>query len=169
MMFAGGSGGAVELFAGKMPGAETIPPSRESVAALALSGDAAVLTGRDGECGEPKRSLYIDERTFAGGTSPYGYGRYLLYRYEGWRLSDVAKRLGIVGSRFRACLAEGGVVDIEEPEECFVAFRRTESKGVPYNTAEYKRKAKEFRRPALISIYDGRVICSGVVKFAVEN
>ncbi len=167
--FAGGSGGAVELFAGKMPGAETIPPSRESVATLALSGDAAVLTGRDGECGEPKRSLYIDERTFAGGTSPYGYGRYLLYRYEGWRLSDVARRLGIGGIRFRAYLAEGGAVDIEEPEECFVAFRRTESKGVPYNTAEYKRKAKEFRRPALISIYDGRVICSGVVKFAVEN
>ena len=116
------------------------------------------------------RSLCIDERTFAGGTSPYGYRRYLLYyRYEGWRLSDVARRLGIGGSRFRAYLAEGGTVDIEKPEERFVAFRRTESKGVPYNTAEYKRKTKEFRRPALVSIYDGCIICSGVVKFAAEN
>lgn len=163
------SGRIAELFAGRMPCAETIPPSRESVAALALSGDAAVLTGRDGECGEPKRRLYVDERAFAGGTSPYGYERYLLYRYEGWRLPDAAKMLGIEGKRFRAYLEDGATVDIETPEDCFVAFRRTESKGVPYNTAEYKRKTKEFRRPALVSIYDGRVVCSGVVKFAAEN
>ena len=48
------------------------------------------------------------------------------------------------------------------------AARMLESKGVPYNTAEYKRKTKDFRRPVLVSVYDGGVICSGVVRIVAE-
>ena len=164
----GADGRSKEIFAGKTAGAETIPSSREAVAALAPSGDAAILTGRDGGDFEPKRRLYIDERVYAGGTSPYGYGKYLLYRYEGWKLRELAALLGIEGGAFRAEDEEGASAAIENPDDCFVAFRRTESKGVPYNTAEYKRKTKDFRRPVLVSIYDGRVLCSGVVRIVAE-
>ena len=127
----GADGRSKEIFAGKTAGAETIPSSREAVAALAPSGDAAILTGRDGGDFEPKRRLYIDERVYAGGTSPYGYGKYLLYRYEGWKLRELSALLGIEGGAFRAEDEEGASAAIENPDDCFVAFRRTESKGVP--------------------------------------
>lgn len=157
-----------EVFAGKTAGAETIPNSREAVAALAASGDAAILTGRDGGDFEPNRKLYIDERVYAGSTSPYGYEKYLLYRYEGWRLDALASQFGVEAKSFRAESEDGASVKIENPSDCFVAFRRTESKGVPYNTAEYKRKTKDFCRPVLVSVYDGGVICSGIVRIVAE-
>ena len=168
VIFADGAGRELEVFAGKIDGAETVPNSREAVAALAASGDAAVLTGKDDSEYVSKRRLYVDERIFAGGTSPYGYEKYLLYRYEGWKLHDVAARLGVTAKFFRAEKEGGTSVKVENPDDCFVAFRRTESKGVPYNTAEYKRKTKDFRRPVLVSLYDGRVICQDVVRIVAE-
>ena len=32
----------------------------------------------------------------------------------------------------------------------------------------YKRKTKDFRRPVLVSLYDGRVICQDVVRIVAE-
>lgn len=161
-----GAGREQEVYAGKAHDVVTIPESRESVASLAASGDAAVIDGK--EAAEPKRRLYIDERVFAGGTSPYGYEKYLLYRYDGWRLDALASQFGVEAKSFRAEGEDGASVKIENPLDCFVALRRTESKGVPYNTAEYKRKTKDFRRPVLVSVYDGGVICSGVVRIVAE-
>ena len=77
-------------------------------------------------------------------------------------------QFGVETKSFRAEGEDGASVKIENPLDCFVALRRTESKGVPYNTAEYKRKTKDFRRPVLVSVYDGGVICSGVVRIVAE-
>ena len=82
-------------------------------------------------------------------------------------MSDFFRQLDISCTECVAVNAAGMKMQIRGIEDCFVSFRHSESKGVPYNTAVYKRRKREYARPRLINRYDGDIIIDDVVEFIV--
>ncbi len=144
-----------------------IPESLGEVESLVLSGDALILSDDRDVISRPKRNLFIDKRGIADKTTPFGYGNLVMYRYEGWYLEDFLKQLGITCMECTAVDKAGVKVRLSETGDCFVAFRHSESKGVPYNTAVYKRRTTEYACPRLVSVYDGDTIMKDVTELIV--
>ncbi len=156
------------VYASKLKvGLTVIPESLEEVEALVLFGDAAILSDDSRAVVQPRRNLFIDKRGITDKTTPFGYGNLVMYRYEGWSLSDFFRQLDISCTECVAVNAAGMKMQIRGIEDCFVSFRHSESKGVPYNTAVYKRRKREYARPRLINRYDGDIIIDDVVEFIV--
>ncbi|MEG1823434.1 MAG: hypothetical protein RRY12_05085 [Cloacibacillus sp.] len=148
--------------------ATVIPASLEEVTAMLASGEACEITENRRTSSKPIRNLYIDTRDIADHTTPFGYELYLLYRYEGWFITALLRRLGIAASHCTVKISPDGA-PISELNNCFIAYSRSESKGVPYNTAVYKRRVKEYERPVLIDSSNGKIIASCVEKLYIEH
>lgn len=147
-----------------------IPESREFVENLALSGDAIILRDNIKTTSYPKRNLYVDKRLSAEDTLPFGYDNLILRRYEGWFLKDFLDALS-VGGKIK-CLYDSKKQSLQVPEnqsDCFIAFRHSQSKGVPQNTAVYKRLFTEYDHPKLISFYNGRILTEDIAEIEIDE
>ena len=144
---------------------QIIPPSREYVEELLANNDGCLLGDDDSLIETPKRNLYIDGREIADNTAPFGYDNLLLHRYEGFRLNEITHRLCPEAKAAEIRNTDGKLIALPtNTDDCFIAFRHTESKGVPYNTAIFKRVTKEYPLFKLISSYDGTIICEDITQ-----
>ncbi|GEM_PF-3165695 len=147
-----------------------IPESREFVENLALSSDAIILRDNIDTISYSKRNLYVDKRLSAEDTLPFGYDNLMLHRYEGWFLKDFLDALGVGGKI--TCLYDSKKQSLQVPEnqcDCFIAFRHSKSKGVPQNTAAYKRLFTEYDHPKLISFYNGKILAEDIVEIEINE
>lgn len=148
---------------------KVIPESREYVEKLLADHDACLLNDDDTLIETPKRNLYIDGREIADNTAPFGYDNLLLRRYEGFSLNDIKNFLCAEAKTADVYNANGEIISLlANNEDNFLAFRHTESKGVPYNTAIFKRVVKEYPLFKLISSYDGAILSEDITKIALR-
>jgi len=149
--------------------ATIIPASLTEVEELVPIGGARLIDDTKDIITPPYRNLYIDRRSVTDKTAPYGYENYLLYQYKGWPLIVLLQKLGRNHAITVHC-SDGSQYNInDQNDDCFVAFSYSQSKGVPYNTAVYKRRVTELARPSLISIWDGHLIAKDVTSIIVDD
>jgi hypothetical protein len=154
-----------------------IPDGLATVQGLVAGGDAASLvdasidaTTADFTMALPTRLLFVDTRASAGSPNPYGFTDLNLYRYFGkaacaFASVDPATVTNVVvTSSTGAKTLYTGV----NAGRCFIAYKDTQSKACPNNTAESKRFAVTYNNPELVSSYDGSVLVSSVAKLDVN-
>lgn len=137
-------------------------PGLDRVISMVEEGKAVCLTDENtsfikGKLIMPESSgnIYLDKRSCTSGTLPYGFGGLCLCRYYGCYLRDL-----LDDPRLRFKLDEAVDLDGVKAEDCFVAYMQTESKGIPFNTSDKKRRSSLYQQPKLINCLSGRVLAA---------
>lgn len=157
-----------------MNGQTQIPENLAYVEALVEKGDALIVDDNkaDKDSGAlstqaPARNLYIDQRSVAGNTNPYGYGNLILYRYFGVPLKDILVNAGITD--IDRITVNGIDLNTKKLDDYFIAYKNTQSKATPNNPPEGKRICEVYTSPVLLSSYNGAVICNKLKEVSISN
>ena len=152
--------------------AKEVPASREKVLEKLATGAAVLVTeencySQTGALKIPpaKENLYLDDRKLNRGALPYGFGLFTMRRYQGHFLTEILPKAP--WQRILLTGKDGQSLWLSQQDEnwrhYFLAHAYTQSKGMPNNTAEQKRKKVALTTLRLIDARNGQTVLDSVV------